>query len=230
MSKWKGRGEAIFLKLPRFGSFLYDHLMSGSPMQLHFAEIARELANLLPSGRLLDVGTGPGRLLQAIHGFNPAIQLYGLDISASMLRLAQKNLSGMGVNLQQGNIRHTDYPADYFDLVTCTGSFYLWEQPERGLDEIYRILKPGQSACLFECDRESDRQAFQAALQKNLRQLNRISRIFGPLALRQALDAAYSKNEIGNIIKRTSFAHSYSLDEITIGGLPIWMRITLRKS
>jgi ubiquinone/menaquinone biosynthesis C-methylase UbiE len=79
--------------------------------------------------------------------------------------------------------RHTDFLSDTFDLVACTGSFYLWDQPEAGLQEIYRPLKSGQTAYLFECDRESDRQAFQGALRENLRHLNRLSRMIGPLAI-----------------------------------------------
>ena len=230
MAKWTSRGESIFFRLPRIGSVLYDNLMRGSPMQLHYKEIAQDLTSRLSAGRLLDVGTGPGRLLQAIHSLNSAIELYGLDISASMIKQAQKNLFGMAVNLRQGNIRQTDFPSNYFDLVTCTGSFYLWDQPEEGLQEVYRLLKSGQTAYLFECDRESDRQALQGALRKNLRHLNMLSKMFGPLAIKQALDVAYNKNEISDIVKRTSFAHSFSLDEITISGLAMWVRIALRKS
>ena len=36
------------------------------PMQLYYKEIAQDLTSRLSAGRLLDVGTGPGRLLQAI--------------------------------------------------------------------------------------------------------------------------------------------------------------------
>jgi ubiquinone/menaquinone biosynthesis C-methylase UbiE len=229
MNKWTSKGESIFFRLPRIGAVLYDKLMHNSPMQLYYKEIAEDLTSRLSAGRLLDVGTGPGRLLQAIHGLNPAIELYGLDISAAMLKQARKNLYGIAVNLRQGNIRHTDFPNDYFDLVACTGSLYLWERPEEGLQEIYRILKSGQSAILFECDRESDRQALQIPLRENLRQVNMLSKIFGPLAIKQALDAAYSRKEISEIIQRTSFAPHFSVAEVTISGLPMWFRIELLK-
>lgn len=229
MTKWTSRGELIFFKLPRIGSLLYDKLMHNSPMQLYYQEIAQNLTNRLPAGRLLDVGTGPGRLLQAIHGINPAIELYGLDISAAMIKQAQKNLSGIAVNLRQGNIRQTDFPSDYFDLVACSGSFYLWNPPEEGLQEIHRVLKRGQRAYLFECDRESDRQAMRVSLRKNLRQVNVLAKIFGPLAITQALDAAYNRKEIGEIVQRTSFARHFSIADIAISGLAMWMRIELRK-
>ncbi len=229
MTKWTSRGESIFIRLPRIGSVLYDNLMHSSPMQLYYREIAQDLTSRLSAGRLLDVGTGPGRLLQAIHGLNPAIVLYGLDISAAMIKQAQKNLSGIAVNLRQGNIRKTDFPSDHFDLVACTGSFYLWDRPEEGLQEIYRLLKSGQKAYLFECDRESDRQALQVPLRENLRHVSVVSRIFGPLAIKQALDVAYSRKEVSEIVQRTSFAQHFSVSDVTISGLAMWIRIELRK-
>ena len=198
-------------------------------MQLYYKEIAEDLTSRLSVGCLLDVGTGPGRLLQAVHSINPAIELYGLDISAAMIKQAQKNLSGIAVNLRQGNIRQTDFPSDYFDLVACTGSFYLWERPEEGLQEIYRMLKSGQRAILFECDRESDRQALQLPLRENLRHVNMLAKIFGPLAIKQALDVAYSQKEIGEIVQRTSFAQHFSVADVTISGLRMWVRVELRK-
>ena len=229
MAKWSGRGESIFIKLPRIGSKIYDSLMRGSPMQLHYEEIAKDVTRRLPTGRLLDIGTGPGRLLGAIHQINPTLDLYGLDISDAMIQQAQKNLRGMGINLRQGNIRHTDFQNGFFDLVICSGSFYLWNQPEEGLQEVYRILKSGKTACLYECDRESDRTAMQAGLRKNVRHLNLLSRIAGPLAVRQALDAAYSKQEIIDIVKKTDFKNNFTIENISLSGLAIWLRIALRK-
>jgi ubiquinone/menaquinone biosynthesis C-methylase UbiE len=229
MTKWTGKGETIFIRLPRIGSVVYDHLMQASPMRLYYQEIAQDLMSRIPDGCLLDVGTGPGRLLQAIHNLNPAIDLYGLDISASMVSRARKNLTGIKVDLRQGSVRKTDFPSDTFDLVTCSGSFYLWDKPEEGLQEIHRVLKRGKTACLYECNRECDREAMQSSLRENLRHLNVISKMIGPLAIRQALDAAYSAEEIRDIVRRTSFAHNFSIQEKTISRLAIWLCVELRK-
>jgi ubiquinone/menaquinone biosynthesis C-methylase UbiE len=225
----KGRGQDYFIKLPGFGARLYDSFMSGSPMQRYYKEVAQDLAGRILQGRLLDVGTGPGRLLQEIHNLNSQIELFGLDISASMIEQARKNLRGIAVDLRQGNVRQTDYPSGYFDLVVCTGSFYLWNKPEEGLQELHRILKNGQSAYLYECHREYDRQALRMGLRENLRHLNTISRIIGPFAVKQALRAAYCRDEITGIVGRTSFASSITIHDMTFSGLPIWVRVELQK-
>ncbi len=229
MPRWAGRGEEIFITLPRIGSKIYDFLMHETPMQKYYLEIAQDLTGRIPGGRLLDVGTGPGRLLGEIHRINPNIELYGLDISDAMLQQARKNLAGIPVDLRRGNIRRTDFPDESFDLVTCTGSFYLWDRPEEGLREIHRILKKKASAYLFECRREYDRRELAAGLKENLRTVNLIARILGPLAIRQALEVAYGREEIADIVRRSPFAGSFRMDDITLSRIPVWVRVELRK-
>lgn len=133
----KSRGEVSFVNLPGFVPTIYDSMMQSSATKMQYKEIAQDLISQVKNGRLLDVGTGPGYLLREINKLNPAIELYGLDISASMVKQASKNLAGIKVDLQCGNIRATNYISDHFDLVTCSGSFYLWDNPAESLDEIY---------------------------------------------------------------------------------------------
>nr|NIM06230.1 hypothetical protein [Armatimonadota bacterium]NIM24142.1 hypothetical protein [Armatimonadota bacterium]NIM68001.1 hypothetical protein [Armatimonadota bacterium]NIN06224.1 hypothetical protein [Armatimonadota bacterium]NIO97711.1 hypothetical protein [Armatimonadota bacterium] len=62
-------------RFPAVAARLYDYLFSRPPMHRMYAEIARDLASSIDRGRLLDVGTGPGRLLLQIHALNPEIEL-----------------------------------------------------------------------------------------------------------------------------------------------------------
>ena len=75
-----------------------------------------------------------------------------------MVEQASRNLADIKVELQYGNIRATNYKSDYFDLITRGGSFYLWDNPVEGLEEIYHILKLGGSANLYETHRDIDKQ------------------------------------------------------------------------
>lgn len=224
------RGEENFVNLPGFGARLYDSLTQTRAIQVQLGEIARDLVSRFDRGRLLDIGTGPGRLLLEIHKLNPAIELFGLDIAASMIQVAMKNLSGIRVDLRQGNIRHTDYESNFFDTVTCTGSFYLWDHPEECLEEIFRILKAGQSAYLFETHQEFNHRAFQEALRTNLRQENLLRRLITPYFLKRQLKMTYRIGEVVTIVRHTSFAHSYTIEKIALAGLPVWLRITLTKN
>ncbi len=226
----KSRGQQDFVNAPRIGAAVYDRLMADAPLQMQYADVAQDLAGRITQGRLLDVGTGPGRLLVAFHARRPAVKLFGLDISAAMLEQARQNLAGIAVDLRQGNICHTSYPSESFDLVVSTGSFYVWDEPQEGLDEIHRILVRGGSAYLYECRRDVDRRAFRLALRENLRSAALLTKVIGPFALRQALARSYTRAEIAAIIARTSFADSFVIDDVTLAGMPMWMRVELKKA
>jgi ubiquinone/menaquinone biosynthesis C-methylase UbiE len=198
-------------------------------MRIQFQEIARELLTRVNRGRLLDVGTGHGRLLREISMLNPDIELYGLDISPAMVRRAAKNLAGLKVRLRVANICATGYEADFFDLVTCTGSFYLWSQPRAGLLEIYRILVPGGSAHLFEPNAETpeaDLRRIRVVLQRE----TLFRRLIGPYFIRRAVRMGLRLGELRSVLDDTPFRKNYSIEGITLGGLPIWLRITLNKT
>jgi ubiquinone/menaquinone biosynthesis C-methylase UbiE len=223
------RGESNFVNLPGFAAKLYDGMMQSKATRQQYQEIARDLVPRIEQGRLLDIGTGPGYLLLEIHHLHPGVELYGLDISASMVAQAGRNLEGIKVHLKQGNISATDYESGYFDLVTCTGSFYLWDHPIQGLDEIHRILKKGSSAYLYETHRNFDEEQIRHKLVENLKGENIIQRKLAPQFFIKQLGMTYDEDEIIRIIRSTGFADSCAIDEISIVDLPVWLRIELKK-
>jgi len=225
----RSRGELQFVQFPRFAAGLYSRLTRTRSLQQQYQEIANCLSGQVKSGRLLDIGTGPGRLLLEFHRLNPELQLYGLDISGAMIELARQNLAGLRADLKVANVCASGYESDFFDIVTCTGSFYLWDQPEKGLEEIHRILRPGCRAHLFETRRDYDRRAYRAALKENLKRERLAMRLFGPFLLAEALRMAYRPDEVAEIVGRTSFAGGCQIEHLALAGLPIWMHIQLLK-
>jgi ubiquinone/menaquinone biosynthesis C-methylase UbiE len=223
------RGERHFVGLPRFGARLYDRFLYVEPIQARIVEIAHDLVSRTENGKWLDAGTGPGRLLIEINRLNPDIELFGLDISASMIEVARNNLQGIRADLRVSTMRHTDYESDFFTLVTSIGSFYLWDYPEESLEEIFRILKKGKSAYLFEVYKDINKTEYRNALRKNLRQLNWVRRLVGPFALRKSLKMGYRTEDFVRIIEKTNFARSYTIEKIKLSGMPMWARITLKK-
>ncbi len=221
--------EDHFLHMPRCAASLYDWFMRMEPTRAQTCDVARDLAGRIDRGRLLDIGTGHGRLLLELHGLKPELELFGLDISPAMIEVAKRNLKGVPADLRQGRAEQIPFPADFFDVVTCTGSLYLWDQPERGLAEIFRILQPGRSAYLFEVYKDVDRQAFRTALGDRLRHLDALRRFIGPFALREALRIAARTEQYGRIIRNSPFAECSAIERVELGAMPMWVRITLRK-
>jgi len=95
-------------------------------------------------GRLLDVGTGTGRMLEVFAG--RAEQLLGIDVSREMLSVARGNLALK--ELEQAQVRQ----GDMYDLVLADGSqdmvlfhqvLHFAEDPLRAIREAARVLAPG---------------------------------------------------------------------------------------
>ena len=97
-----------------------------------------------PIGRLADIGTGTGRMLEL---FAPqAASALGLDRSPEMLRLARAKLAAAGlaaVELRQGDIYALSLPDGAADTVLLHQVLHYAQQPEAALAEAARILAPG---------------------------------------------------------------------------------------
>jgi len=115
---------------------------------LHVAEseveaaIGRALADR-PIGRLVDIGTGTGRMLQL---FGPgAEQALGIDRSPEMLRLARAKLAAAGLDaeLRQGDMYALPLPSGAADTVIIHQVLHFAQNPAAAVAEAARLLGPG---------------------------------------------------------------------------------------
>jgi SAM-dependent methyltransferase len=124
----------------------YDNSLESAP--LVGLDQAFVLEHCAPSGRLIDLGCGTGRLLVhlAVRGYN----VLGVDLSAPMLRVARQraNAAGVDVNCIRANLVELGCLADScFDFATCLFSTLgmvsgLLER-SRVVEHVYRLLRPG---------------------------------------------------------------------------------------
>lgn len=224
-----GRGENYFQRFPKVAAAFYDSLAQTEPLQAQYRAIAEELSQFVIAGRILDIGTGSGYLLKILHDLNPELELFCIDISQNLLNRARSNLSGVPVELRLENITSTTFEDDFFDLITCTGSFYLWNHPHRGLAEIWRLLKPGHSAYLYETHRDFRQSEVQIPLKKNLESETYFWRLVAPRMLIRQLRMSYSIPSMINLLESSIFAGFYEIRPQTIANLPVWLRIKLEK-
>ena len=221
--------EKHFPRFPRWASRLYDFLTRAQLVHIQTDQIGRFLCEQISQGKLLDIGSGPGRLLQRLHAMNPALELHGLDISPAMISLARENLAGLPIDLKIGTVEHAPYEEEMFDLVTCTGSLYLWEHPRECLDEIWRILKPRSSAYLFEIRGDVDLKVLKQTLRRQLACESLWRRVVAPFPIRKAISQCYSRKALIAILTETNFRLSSSVEPIELAGLPMWYLVRLRK-
>ena len=140
--------------IPWPGTAFYNAVTTTSMFQQHYELLARDTGAYCPSGRILDVGTGPAWLLVKLHRLYPQLQLFGVDASAAMVVQARRNCEraglSKGVEIQEGNVCSLPFPEVFFDAVISTGSIHHWKDPIGGVNEIYRVLKPGRRALLYD--------------------------------------------------------------------------------
>ncbi len=144
-------------------SRLYAALAGTSLFQDFYRIVAKQVLEKIQAGRVLDIGTGPGRLPVLIANESPLLQVTGLDLSADMVKIATQEARRRGlknVTFRQGSASELPFPDTEFDLVISTLSFHHWKQPEKALDEIYRVLREGGEAWIYDIPRKMDRTAW----------------------------------------------------------------------
>ena len=89
---------------------------------------------------ILDVGCGTGSHLELYQGYK--CNLFGIDLSPSMLKVAQERL-GDSAQLDLGDANEMPYEDDKFDLVISMLSLHEMSPDTRSevLNEIKRVLK-----------------------------------------------------------------------------------------
>jgi ubiquinone/menaquinone biosynthesis C-methylase UbiE len=140
--------------IPSPGTVFYNAISKTSLFQRNYELIAKDILSYCSEGRILDIGTGPGWLLVKLHHESPRLRLTGLDVSPSMVVRARKNMAEAGlsevIEVREGNASHVPFSDNSFDTVVSTGSIHHWKNPTACLNEVYRVLKPGGFALMYD--------------------------------------------------------------------------------
>ncbi len=102
---------------------------------------------------LLDVATGTADLALAATRLNPD-KIYGVDISADMIavgkeKVRKRNLQHR-IELIEADSENLFFEDNKFDAVTVGFGVRNFENLDKGLSEMYRVLKPGGTAVVLE--------------------------------------------------------------------------------
>lgn len=155
--------------------------------------------------QILDVATGTADLAIALARIHPE-HIKGIDISNGMLEVGRKKVSRKGltdlISLEQADSENLPYDDDSFDAITVAFGVRNFEDLEKGLREIHRVLRPGGRLLILEF---SQPQAF-------------------PFKQIYNFYFRYILPTLGKLVSRDSSAYSY-LPE-SVGAFPFGKRMT----
>lgn len=143
---------------------------------------------------VLDVATGTGDLAIAVQKGTGA-KITGLDLSQQMLNVGIEKIKKIGldsvISMEKGDVENLQYESNKFDAVSVAFGVRNFENLEKGLDEMKRVLKEGKSAYILE--------------------FSKVEGVLGPLYM------FYLKNIlpiIGRMVSKDKRAYTYLPDSI----------------
>jgi ubiquinone/menaquinone biosynthesis C-methylase UbiE len=174
----------------------------------YYPQVAEEIVANLQKGLILDLGTGPGYLPIEIVKRAPDIHIVGIDLSRKLIQMAQVNASKAGLSEQLsfevGNAGRLRFENDAFDMVISTGMLHSLKDPIDVLQEIYRVLKKGGQAWIYDPAKvasQIDKKQWRASLSARERfflWFFSVIRLFNPIT-------TYSREQVSGMIAATAF-------------------------
>ena len=111
-----------------------------------------DLLEIGPNGRVLEVGFGPGVIIQHLSRLASAGYVAGVDPSREMVEQARaRNATAIQsgrVDLRQGSVEDLSFDDDSFDNVLAINSMQVWPDAVASLREVRRVLKSGGRVAL----------------------------------------------------------------------------------
>lgn len=113
----------------------------------------RRLAPFSPK-TILDIATGTGEFAIMSAKMLLPKTLIGADISDKMMEIGRQKVKEEGldgiISFQKEDCLNLTFPSNTFDAVTAAFGIRNFQDLEKGLGEMYRVLKKGGHLCIIE--------------------------------------------------------------------------------
>jgi demethylmenaquinone methyltransferase / 2-methoxy-6-polyprenyl-1,4-benzoquinol methylase len=147
----KSQVEQMFNSIaPKYD--LLNNLLSFGIDKAWRKKLVKQLRDTKPN-IILDVATGTADVAIELVKLHPE-KIIGVDISAEMLdigrkKIVAKNLSGI-ITLQQADSENLPFESNMFDAVSVAYGVRNFENLEKGLSELFRVLRKGGKLAVLE--------------------------------------------------------------------------------
>lgn len=153
---------------------LFDRIASTYDGLNHFLSLGidrswrkKAVAGMSASGDFLDVAAGTADLTVELLRQGKAGTVIGIDLSENMMEIGRRKLAGIpdgrgghygdSVKLIRGSALEMPFPEKSFDAVTCAYGVRNFSEMDRGLAEMYRVLKDNGELMILEFSYPSNR-------------------------------------------------------------------------
>ncbi len=135
-----------------FTSHLYNIFSRVKPMK-EFHQFVLSTVLAYDPGKVMDIGFGTGNVIRLLAMEDQEVELYGVEPSPHMFKLATRKLKKFVVagriKLAMGSSREIPFD-EKFDVVFSSLSFHHWRNQQESIENIFRFLKPGGRLLIFE--------------------------------------------------------------------------------
>lgn len=139
-----------------------------------------QLKNLQPK-KILDVATGTADVALMTYKMLQPKKIIGIDISEGMLALGKQKIEKLGlstnIELYLGDCENINFEDNSFDAITVAFGVRNFANLEKGLKEMFRVLKPSGKLVVLEFSKPQQK---QFKILYNL-YMNQIAPAFGKL-------------------------------------------------
>lgn len=125
----------------------YDAVVGTTTRERSFKQALIKQARFGPGQRVLDLACGTGTLAAWIKQHQPQVEVTGVDGDPAILSIATRKAQKANVSIKFDHALSDSlpYPDAHFDRVVSSLFFHhlSWENKERTVRELFRVLKPG---------------------------------------------------------------------------------------
>jgi len=209
--------------IPTPGAIFYNATVA-KVLRKPETKIANDIVEKMRNGTILDLGSGTGYLSIEIAKRALGLQVYGIDLSRQMVKIARRHAKGVdNARFVFGNAAKLPFEDNSIDLVVSTGASHHWKTPRMVFDECYRVLKAGKEAWIYDgCPEVFSNRADRRKVNEEYGFL--VSRLGHRVSTLHGFTREEYQTVIKDMLEQTAFKGSYQM-ALT----DIWMKITLKK-
>ena len=169
--------------------FLMTKIFNDGNAELN--SFVKDILSLQKENKVLEIGFGPGKLINEMAAITTDGVVTGIDFSQVMLKKASKlnkqYISKGKVILRKGECSSLPFDNESFDKLCSINTLYFWKEPGQNFSEMFRVIKSGGKIVIGFRD------------DKQMNNLNLSADVF----------SYYSQEDVVNMLAEAGFANAH---------------------